>query len=98
MFIFFAYISFDYMILVVSTGKTGVLKMIKKILFISIRICHYFDWQSISVDVSAIVFVTRGQALPKQVNKIFSPTIPILISMRKWMSEKRRNFCLKFNN
>ena len=53
------------MILVVSTGKTGVLKMIKKILFVFIRLGHYFDWQSLLVDVSAILFAARDQILPK---------------------------------
>ena len=79
-------------------AKPGCWKWLRKFLFVSICLCDYFDWQALSVDVSANLFVKRDQVLPKQVAKRSSLAIAIMISMRKQMTIKRCNFCQKFKN
>ena len=37
---------------------------LRKFHFVSIRLCHQFDWQALSIDVSAILSVGRDQSLP----------------------------------
>ena len=64
-------------------AKRGCYKSLRKYLFVSIRLCNYFDWQALSVDVSAILFLARDQVVPKEVVKISSLTIPIIKSMQK---------------
>ena len=51
--------------------------------FVSIRQCHCFDWQVLSTDVLAFLFVPRGQVLSKWPIKISSLNIPFLIIMQK---------------
>ena len=68
-----------------------VLKMIRKLplCFHSfMRLCHHFDWEALLVDVSAILFGRNDQILPKPAIKWSFWTLPIIISLRKWMSKK----------
>ena len=63
--------------------NAGVRKRLIKNLFVSVRLCHHFDWQLRSVDVSAIAFVARDQKLPEKMVEICSLTIPMIIFMQK---------------
>ena len=73
-------------------AKWGCQKWLQKILFVSIQLCHHFDWQALSIDVSIILFVASDHVLPKKAITISSLTIPITISMQKEISGKSCNF------
>ena len=63
-------------------AKRGCWKCVGKMLFVFISSCHQFGWQTLSVDVSAILFAARDQVLSKRGVKNSCLTILIIISMQ----------------
>ena len=63
-------------------AKQRLWKRLRKCLFDSIRLSHYFDWQVLSLNESAFLFFARDWVLPGSAKKISFLTILIITSIK----------------
>ena len=62
--------------------------MIREFLFAYNRLCPYFENQVLSIDLSVFPLITHDQVVPREANKRYFLTIPIILFVQKYMCKK----------